>query len=346
MIRWSAAVLWSVVLVALSATPAFAQLDKVFGPKGVPASGTITAVAPDKITVDVGGSPREFQVNEVVRVVFGDEPAELTKARDAILQGQVEAALEDLKTIKADAVTRDLVRADVEYFRAYCLVKLALAGGGNPVAADEAMFTFVRNNRTSFHVFDATELLGNLALAQGKYEDAAKRFAFLAKAPWADYRLRANVNEARALSQQKKFAEALEKYEAIIGAAENTPEANRQKLFAQVGKALCLAETGKADEGVQLLEKIIKDNDAKDSALFARAYVALGNCHLKANRSKEALLAFLHVDLMFNGDGEAHAEALYHLSKLFTLVNKSDRAVAARNLLKERYGGSTWAKAN
>lgn len=344
MIRWRPVLALSLALVAVSSTQAFAQLDKVFGPKGVPASGTITSVAPDKITIDVGGSPREFQVNEIVRVVFGDEPAELTKARDSVMQGQVEDALEALKSVKADALSRDLVKQDVEYYRAYCQAKVALSGGGNPQAADDALFAFVRNNRTSFHVFDATEMLGNLALAQGKFDDAAKRFAFLGKAPWADYRMRANVNEARALTQQKKFPEALEKYEAIIGMGENTAEANRQKMFALVGKAVCLSETGKGDEGVQILEKLIKDNDPKDTALFARVYTGLGNCHLKANRTKEALLAFLHVDLLFNSDGEAHAEALYNLSKLWAAVNKSDRAVAARNLLKERYGGSTWAR--
>jgi tetratricopeptide (TPR) repeat protein len=342
--RWRTVISLASLLVVLSATQAFAQLDKVFGAKGVPASGTVTAVAPDKVTLDIGGSPREFQVNEIRNVVFGDEPTELTKAREQVNQGQLESALEILKTLKSDSVARDVVRQDIEYYRAFCLAKLALAGGGNPQTADEALFAFVRQNRTSFHVFDATELLGNLALSQGKFEDAAKRFGFLGKAPWADYRMRANVNEARALSQQKKFPEALEKYEAIIGVGENSAEANRQKLFAQVGKAICLAETGKGDEGVQLLEKIIKDNDPADSALFARVYAALGNCHLKANRTKEALTAYLHVHLLFNTDGEAHAESLFHLSNLWTAVNKSDRAVAARNLLKERYAGSTWAR--
>ena len=334
------ATVWAFV----GSSPAFAQLDKVFGPKGVPVSGTVTEVAPDKVVMDVGGSPREFPVNEIVRVVYGDEPSELSRARDNVLQGQNEDAVEALKAVAMDSVTRDLVKADIEFYRAYATAKIAMAGGGNPQAADDALFAFVRTNRTSFHVYDATELLGNLALSQGKFEDAAKRFSFLGKAPWADYRMRANVSEARALTQQKKFAEALVKYEAIIGMGENTPEANRQKQFAQVGKAFCQSETGQAEEGVKALEDLIKNNDPKDTALFARVYTALGNCHLKANRTKEALMAFLHVDLLFNADGESHAEALFHLSKLWAAVNKSDRAVAARNLLKERYSGSTWAK--
>ena len=334
----------ALVLVAAATDSAFAQLDKVFGPKGIPVSGTITAMSPEKVTIDVQGNPRDFAVNEIVRLTLGDEPAELTKSRELIQNGQLEQAFDELKNVKTDSITRDVVKQDIDYYRAYCQARLALSGNGNAATADDAMFAFVRNNRGSYHVYEATELLGNLAVAQGKFDDAAKRFSFLGKAPWPDFRLRATVNEARALSAQKKFPEALEKYNAILESGDTNPEATRQKMFASVGRAVCLAETGKGEEGVQILEKIIKDNDPKDIALFARTYNALGACHLKAQRSKEARLAYLHVDLLFSADAESHAEALFHLQKLWSEANKADRALAARNLLKERYAGSIWTK--
>lgn len=323
-----------------------AQLDRVFGPKGVPVEGTITAVSSEKITLDKAGTALQFNVNEVVKITFGDDPPELGKARDAVVQGQIESALTTLKTINTAALARDLVKQDAEYYRAFCEAKLALAGTGNLATADAALYEFVRTNRESYHTYEATELLGNLALAQGKYSDAEKRFAFLGRAPWPAHKLRASVMEARALSAQSKFPEALAKYESIImgDSGDAGPEINRQKLLATVGKATCLAETGKADAGVQLLEGVIRDNDSKDTYLFARTYNALGNCYLKNNRSKDALLAYLHVDLMFNGDSESHAEALYHLSKLWGEMNKADRALAARTLLKEQYGSSIWNK--
>ena len=77
--------------------------------------------------------------------------------------------------------------------------------------------------------------------------------------------------------------------------------------------------------------------------LFARAYNALGRCYMKQNKPKDAVLALLHTDVLFYADADAHAEALYYLSKLWSDINKSDRAVAARSTLRERYAGSIWA---
>jgi hypothetical protein len=64
----------------------------------------------------------------------------------------------------------------------------------------------------------------------------------------------------------------------------------------------------------------------------------------KAGRTKEALLAFLHVDVLYFTTPEAHAEALANLAELWEEVQKPERAVKARQVLQERYGSSPWAK--
>jgi hypothetical protein len=75
---------------------------------------------------------------------------------------------------------------------------------------------------------------------------------------------------------------------------------------------------------------------------MARAYNALGTAYAKASKKKEAILAFLHTDLLYFQDPDAHAEALYNLANLFQETNKSDRSLEARNTLKQRYAGSVW----
>jgi len=320
------------------------QFDKVFLAKGAPQQGTITDMKPTEVTLDMAGVARAFPVNEIKTISYGEEPSEMTNARNAVIQKNYNVAIEELKKLATQTVERDLMKQDIEYFRAFCLAKQAMTEGGDKAAAELAMKTFVGKAPGSYHFFDAAEVLGDLASSSGKPTDAVKYYGAIAsKAPWGDYQMRANNAVGRSLVAQKDFAGALQKFDAVLTTDLSTAEAAQQKLFASLGKAVCLAETNKPDEGIKLIEDIISKNDAQDTQLFARAYNALGNCYLKANRPKDALQAFLHTDILFYADADAHAEALYRLSKLWTEVNKADRAVAARNTLRDRYSGSVWA---
>ena len=78
--------------------------------------------------------------------------------------------------------------------------------------------------------------------------------------------------------------------------------------------------------------------------LFARVYNARGAAFRQADQPKDAVLAYLHTDKLFNQNEDAHAEALYYLSQLWEQLNKSDRAKQDRQLLRTRYGDSVWAK--
>ena len=107
---------------------------------------------------------------------------------------------------------------------------------------------------------------------------------------------------------------------------------------------MSLAETGGGNEAVGIIEKIIQDADPEQKELHARAYNALGSCYEKAGQTKDALLAYLHVDVLYNTVPEAHAEALAHLVPLWQAVGQEEQARQARQQLQERYGGSRWAK--
>lgn len=319
------------------------QFDKVFVAKGAPQQGTITDMKPTEVTLDMAGVARTFPVNEIKTISYGEEPSELSNARNAVLQKNYNVAMDELKKI-ATLPDRDLMKQDIEYYRAYCLARQAMTEGGDKVAAETAMKGFVAKAPGSYHFFEAAEVLGDLAASSGKSVDAARYYGAIAsKAPWGDYQMRANNSVGRSLVAQKDFPGALQKFDAVLTTDLSTVEAAQQKLFASLGKAVCLAETNKPDEGIKLIEDIITKNDAQDTQLFARAYNALGNCYLKANRPKDALQAFLHTDILFYADADAHAEALYRLSKLWNDVNKPDRSVAARNTLRDRYSGSVWA---
>jgi tetratricopeptide (TPR) repeat protein len=322
------------------------QLDQVYLAKGPPSRGTIPADAGmtrDKVTLEAGAVKREIEVNDIVRITFKEDPPELNAARNHVIQKNYSQALTDLKKIDGQRFDRAYVRQDVEYYKALCQCRLAMSEGGDKAAASDAMVAFVTRAPQSYHFYEAAEVLGDLAMASGKWADAVRYYGPLASARWPDYQLRANYAIGRALIGEKQYDQALDKFKSVIGSEQNTAESLRQKYLASVGRAVCLAETGKVDEAVTALQDLINKSDPQDAVLFARAYNALGRCYLKQNKPKEAVLAFLHTDVLFYSDADSHAEALYHLSKLWTDVNKSDRAVAARTTLRERYAGSIWA---
>ena len=324
---------------------ASAQKDQVYTLSGSTLSGTVTTTTPLQITVDVQGNPRTVKVNDIRRVMFAEDPPELNLGRGRILAGKYESGLRELQKLDPATINRSIVRRDLQYFLAYAQGRLALTAGGSKSKASEAMLAFVRAAPETFHFFDAAELLGDLAVSQEDYASAVRYYGTIAtKAPFPGYQMRALIAEARALAAQQMFVEAEKKFDQAIGIDTNTGESKRQKKLAQIGKAHAIAQSGSPQKGIAMIEQIITENDASDTELFGRAYNALGDCLLSTDQTKAALMAYLHVDVLFYSDPQIHAKALYHLSQLWADVGKSDRAVAARNLLDTRYPGSIWSQ--
>ncbi|MEA1951308.1 MAG: tetratricopeptide repeat protein, partial [Planctomycetota bacterium] len=88
---------------------------------------------------------------------------------------------------------------------------------------------------------------------------------------------------------------------------------------------------------------IIMAADPEQTRLLARAYNAKGTALRKANKPNDALLAFLHVDVLYFSSPEDHAEALANLAELWGEIHKPQQAMQARQILKQRYKNSRWA---
>jgi tetratricopeptide (TPR) repeat protein len=223
-------------------------------------------------------------------------------------------------------------------------IRMILFGEGEVLDAGRKLNAFVKNYPNSYHYLEATEAMGDLLMATDRFENAQKQYAELAKAPWPDYKMRAGVASGRSLQAQGKHAEAIQQFEAVLAMPDEGSEASNEKLSATLGKAVSLAESGKVDEAAGIIEKIIQDADPQQRELQARAYNALGTCYVKAKRNKEALMAFLHVDVLYSTVPEAHAESLAHLVTLWQAVGQPDRARDSRELLQQKYSKSKWAR--
>lgn len=333
-------------VVTLCVAPAFAAefTDRIRTTGGAEA-GEITATTPVEISLDKGTAGKvQIPVNRVRSVILDKEPSELTQARLNARNGGYTTALERLERIDRSKLTRELVRQEVDYYEAYCSAQLALSGNGDVADAGRKLNEFVRRNPKSFHYLEAVETMGDLLMASDKYAAAQRQYAELAKTPWSDYQLRAGVLLGRTLAAQGRHPQAIKQYDEVLASREDDAAAKEQKLSAALGKAVSLAATEQLEPAVKLIEQMIADTDPEQKELQARAYNALGDCYQAAGRNKDALLAFLHVDVLYSTVPDAHAEALSHLATLWEAVGQSARAREARETLQQQYRGSRWAK--
>jgi len=112
-------------------------------------------------------------------------------------------------------------------------------------------------------------------------------------------------------------------------------------LAAKVSKAEVVG-AAKPDEGIQQILEIIKTINPEDTRVHAQAFLGIGRIYEKAGKHKDALHNYLKVDVLYFSHAEAHAEALYRLSSLWTIDNHPERASDARDRLRKGYPGSIW----
>jgi tetratricopeptide (TPR) repeat protein len=337
--------------IALTSKPVAAQnKDTIVGAKGS-IEGTVMRMNKTQVFMETNSVETAYKTSEIKKLEFAVEPAELGQARDHVLGGRYNDAVIALQKIDRSSVKLDFVQQDISFYLSLCAAKLALRGEfqqGTDKAIEYVKKEFVDNPacENNFHYFDAVEALADLYYATGDFATSEQLFQRIFDGALPEQKVRAKLRIGQSQLAAQKYKEASDSFDGIINANLSAFEdGDQQKAFAQLGKAVCIAGSGNAQAGVTMLEGIIRDGDPeRDKVLFGRAYNALGDCYQQAGRTKDALLAYLHTDTLFYQDRDAHAEALYNLSKLWAAENKADRAREAREALATRYAGTVWEK--
>jgi tetratricopeptide (TPR) repeat protein len=306
--------------------------------------GQVTRISSTHVEISHNGTDRKIPANEVLRISFEDDPAELRSGRNAIIGGQVEQGLDVLKRMTGSEIENPFIRQEIAYYKAYAAALLALRGRGNVNDAVRGLLEFAKENRDSYHWYESLRLLGDLAMSLGSFDNAIKYYSEYGEAPFPDFALQGAILQAAAYRSNGNYGDAVKAYDRVIQNGENDAAAIRQKVFARIGKAACQALQGEAEPACKTIEGILAESDPADAELFANGYNALGIAYQTAGKPVDAALAFLHVDVLFFHQRDAHAESLYHLSNLWKQLNKPERAVETRKTLTERYGGTVWAK--
>jgi tetratricopeptide (TPR) repeat protein len=309
-------------------------------------SGAIKEIASGNVAIEqASGGLVTVPIVEIESISFSGEPAALKTVRNYVTAGNYPAASETLAKIDMEKVQRKEIQQDVRFYQAFVAARQALAGAGSVIEAGKQVREFVQTQPNSPHLLEAQEALGDLLAAVGRHDQALKYYALLDQAPSAEWKMRAGAAQGRSLLAQQKIPEAQAAFDAVLAAGEIAgPRAAESRFAAQLGRGACLARSGQPQPAIEAVEALIAAASPEQANLLGPAYVTLGNCHRQQpDGAKTALLAFLHVDLLYAAHAPSHAEALANLSTLWNEVGKPERALQASQLLKERYPASPWA---
>lgn len=346
-----AAVVAAVVIASVPAVLLAQSGDRVRLTNRGEVSGQIAAVSPNEVQVrDQRDETKTVPIDQIREVLLDGEPASLRNARGMLSRQDFAGAVEELKKIEPAELegASNLVLAELDF------VKAAAAGGkatATGVAADQAageaaLRAFLTKHAKNYNFYRAAELLGDLLAKSGKYPDAATAYAALEKGPPA-FRVRAATAKANLFYAQQKYDEALKEFDSAIKIQTDPKDdaSARQKREADLGRARCMSRQGQAAAAVDLVLAAVKAADPEDKEMLGKAYNVLGDAYKAAGgKDQDALIAFLMVDLVYNGLADSHAEALFNLGQLWDKAKNPERARQAKQTLQTTYPDSPWTK--
>ena len=347
MMKRLAVSLIGIVLVGVSAHRSLAVDTVTRKSTKTPASGEITSTSRTELTVKRLTKEEKVPANDVVGVKWDGEPARLGIVRSSEEVGNLQEALDGYQeALKDPKSSRKELKADIEYLIARTTAKMALADPTNLDDAIKKLDAFRTSHADSFRYYESLDYLGRLYMAKKDLDNAGTTFTQLGQAPWNDYKMAAQNYGAKLKLLENDVDGALSAFEAVVASAPAKPGAAElsQKYVAMLGKATCLTTQKKHGEAVKVLDEVIKQASATDTRLQAEAYVRQGDCLQAQSKIKEAVLAYLHVDVLFAAEKALHAEALYHLARLSSTIDQPVRGDEARARLTDDYPNSPWAK--
>ena len=292
------------------------------------------------------GDAEKIPVNDIVLIQWTGEPPGLVAARNDEAGGRYQRALDAYNKAVADSKSDAAgLKVDLTYFIARTTAKMAQSNPAQIDAGIKALEDFKSKNPNSYHFYPATQFLGDLYLTKKDYPKAKAAFEALAQAPFSDYKMASKIALARQSLAENNVAEAQAAFEAVVQMDAKTPAELSRKQEAKLGVAHCLQTQKDYVKAAALLDEVIQETAPDDARVQAEAYLRQGDCLEAAGKAPEALMAYLHVDVLFPTQSAYHAEALYHLSKLWISAKQQpDRAADAEDRLTSDYPNSEWAK--
>lgn len=306
--------------------------------------GEFTAMDPEAVRIKLSNGKEEtIPVSDIRSVKFDQEPPLLSQAQSNERAGALAAALEKYQQVQGELAGADKrLAAEVGFLTARTLVKIALADPAGSEAAKKAIQEYRNSSKTSFRYLEATLLEATLLSSAGDTAAARTLLEEVRAAPVKGYQLQAGVQLGRLLLQSGDGTGAMQAFDEVVQQSANESASAGALFDGLLGKALCQQKQGQLKESLASLEDVL--SKASESRVLAEAWIHKGDCLRQMNQPKDALMAYLHVDILYSSEPAEHAQALFRLSQLWGPAGHQDRAEDAAARLAEKYPNSAWAK--
>jgi hypothetical protein len=320
------------VLLGLAAAPAAAEDGKVTcrdrGARGVQAvSGRIESESVAGVRVN-GKMVSSADVVDVLYDVPGAIRLDYNSAAGAEAARPADALKGYEALLRNPAVQGSkFLKRHLEYKLAALAAARADEGAEQLQKAVAALEKFKKDHPDAWQLVPLTRTLGRLLLEKEPPDPDAARKAYddlaRAKDAPADVQQEFTFLVIDLLLQAGKPAEAQQRLAALPA---DNPRVQVYRLGVQ-------AAPGKLAETAQRLEDFI--DKTADPSLKAAAYNMLGDCYRRdPAHKKDALYAYLWVDVIYNQDPVESAKAVGRLADLFQELKDDERAKKYRDRLK------------
>ncbi len=333
----------SLLVLSLGLTTRLPAEDQVERRGGAPVRGDVTEINRTEIVLKARGNQRDYHIpaNEIERVHWQGERPQLLQIRIEERNGQFDKAIAGYEAALKDSTSPNLT-TDLEFLIARATASRALADEENYDEAIKRLEKFRTVHSDSFRYFEALKLLARLYMAKPDVEKANATMKLLLEAPWTDFKMDADILQAQVALADGKVDAALGPIENVLRVKASSQGELSRRYEALLLKATCLQKQSKFPEAIEVLAGVLDQAAEDDTKTLAETCVRLGDCYQAAGRTKEAILSYLRVDILFPKEKTQHAEALYYLSRLFAQDGKPDKSADAQARLQQAYPRSPW----
>jgi len=289
------------------------------------------------------GREEVVSVADIKTLRFDQEPSLLAQAQSNERSGALEPALQKYQQVLADynGGNKRLL-TDLSFLIARTQVKLSLTDPDRTQTARQSIQEFRNSHQTNFRYLEATLLEASVAAAMNDADAARTLLQEVQSSSVLGYQLQAGVQLGQLLLKEGDTNAALQAFDAVVSKSEGNQNAVSAYFSGLLGRAVCQKEQGQIDDAIATLDAVIESAGEGNPEIVAAAWVRKGDCLRAKNESKAALMAYLHVDVLYASDPAQHAESLYHLAQLWGPAGHQDRADDAAARLTANYPNSEW----